>query len=161
MTRLFIGVAALLLAGCSDVDQAEPPTPIEEPASAPAPATAAAPAKTFPANAAITEAGELVGEYRVAGVNGRDIDLPHGITARINPASIHVTSDCVNVAWSWFLEGTRLVTERVPVEGCGRGFLPEEEAIVTAVDSADKASRTPANGLEFSGGGHSVLLFGQ
>ena len=49
----------------------------------------------------------------------------------------------------------------LPRESCGRELLPEEEAIVTAFNSADDIGRTPAGGIEFVGDGHSVLLFSQ
>jgi hypothetical protein len=110
---------------------------------------------------AITDAALLVGEYRVAGVGGQDIDLPYGITASISDAGIHVVSDCVNLSWSWSLEGARLVTERVAVEGCARGLVPEEEAVAAAFDGSTGVARTPSNGIEFTGENGSVLLFSQ
>jgi len=67
----------------------------------------------------------------------------------------------VNLAWNWFFENDRLTTERIPVEGCGRALLPEEEAIGTAFDGATHVGRTPANGIEFGGENGSILLFGQ
>jgi hypothetical protein len=159
-----IGFAALLLAGCSERDQAAPPSPLEEPASPPA-ATAQTPvaATERPAgNVAVTKAGELVGEYRVAGVNGREIDLPYGLAASLNEVGIMIEADCLVLSWVYFFEGSRLVTEQLfPRASCGRRLLPEEEAIVTALNGANKVSRTATNGLEFSGGGHSVLLFSQ
>jgi hypothetical protein len=44
---------------------------------------------------------------------------------------------------------------------CRRALLPEEDAIAAAFDNAGMVRRTPANGIEFTGGGHSVLLFSQ
>jgi hypothetical protein len=161
----FIPLAALLLAGCSEAERAEPPTPVEEPASGPATAVetpAAAPGAAPAASTAVTEVEQLVGEYRIAGVGGRDIDLAHGITARIDDTGIIVESDCVKLSWVWFFEGTRLVTEQLfPRESCGRKLLPEEEAIVAAFNGATQVGRTPANGIEFSGENGAVLLFGQ
>lgn len=106
-------------------------------------------------------AAELAGEYRVAGVDGSDIDLPHAVTASISADRIHLVSDCVNLAWAYTLEGAALTTERVPVESCARGFEPTELALLAAFDVVDSVRRTPANAVEFSGGGHSVILFGQ
>ena len=160
-----VPLAALLLVGCSETDQAEPPTPTERPASPPATAAdtpTAAPSETPAASIAISKVEDLVGEYRVAGVDGLEIDLPHGITARIDDTGIIVTSGCVKLSWVWFFEGNSLVTEQLfPRESCGRELLPEEEAIVTAFNSADDIGRTPAGGIEFVGDGHSVLLFSQ
>ena len=109
----------------------------------------------------LAASAELVGEYRVAGVDGSDIDLPHGITASISADRIHLVSDCVNMAWSYTLADGRLATEQAPAEGCARGFEPAEQALLAAFDVADTVRRTPANALEFSGGGHSVTLFSQ
>lgn len=118
----------------------------------------APPAATSPA---IASAAELAGEYRVAGIDGADINLPHAITAAIDGERIHVTSDCVNLAWSYRFEGERLVTEQVPVESCARGLVPSEQGLLAALDIADAVRRTPANAVEISGGGHAVTLFTQ
>ncbi len=110
---------------------------------------------------AISSATEIAGEYRVAGVDGSDIDLPHAVTASIDAQRIHLVSDCVNLAWSYTLGDGVLATETAPVEGCARGLDPTEQALLAAFDVADTVRRTPANALEFSGGGHSVTLFSQ
>ena len=149
--KQIVWIAVLALAACR---------PSEEPA---APETAAAndaPAIAEPSSS-IASTEHLAGEYRIAGVDRREIELPYGITASITADRIHVTADCVNLAWNYRFEGAALGTERAPVEGCGRGLSSEEEAIVMAFDSAREVSRTSANGMEFSGGGHSVLLFSQ
>jgi hypothetical protein len=151
-------LVALALAAC----EGEAQRPAEEPqarasSSAPAPNTSTGASDTI----VITDSAALAGEYRVAGAGDRDIDLPHGITARISEEGVHVVSDCVNLSWSWVFEGARLATERVPVESCARSLLPEEEAIVEAFDGATGVRRTPANGIEFTGENGSVLLFGQ
>ena len=112
------------------------------------PDTAAAPAPV-----------DLAGEYRVAGVDGADIDLPHGITASITADRIDLQSDCIRMAWSYTRDGAALSTATQPVPSCRRALLPPEQAISEAFTAADSVSRTPANGLEFAGGGRSVLLF--
>jgi hypothetical protein len=40
-------------------------------------------------------------------------------------------------------------------------LLPEERALSEAIEAADVVRRTPANGIELSGSGRSVTLFGQ
>ena len=144
-------VPLLLLVGCSR--EAQPTAP-------PSPAPTATESPAGPSNA-ITSAGRLTGEYRVAGVNGDDIDLPYGITASISRSRIHVVADCVNVAWNYIFQGDMLVTERAPVEGCARGLTKKEDAIVDAFDAATTVSVTEANGVEFTGDGHTVVLFAQ
>lgn len=154
---------AVVLCGC----EASAPEPkYEAPRSSTsdtvAPPTASPSAPSRPSSVPITEVENLIGEYRIAGVDERDIDLPHGITARISDVAIIVEADCLVLSWSYFFEGTSLVTEQLFArDSCGRKLLPEEQAIVTAFNSANDVGRTPANGIEFSGGGHSVLLFSQ
>ena len=53
------------------------------------------------------------------------------------------------------------MTEQAPVASCRRALLPEERTLAEAMEAADVVRRTPANGIEFSGSGHSLLLFGQ
>ena len=122
---------------------------------------AVTPAGDVPAANLIASAESLAGEYRIASVGGADIDLPHGISAEITTDRIAVTSDCIRLAWSYRFENGVLATERVPISSCRRALLPEEEGIASAFDKAGMVRRTPANGIEFAGGGRSVLLFSQ
>lgn len=130
--------------------------------------TAASPVASSPASAPrVTRTPSaaapilLAGEYRVAGVDGRDIDQPYAITASITPARIHVTADCLNFGWTYTLAGDSIATERLAVESCGRGPTPAEEAVVAAVDAAARIARTPANGVELVGQGRRLTLFSQ
>lgn len=104
---------------------------------------------------------ELAGEYRVAGVDGGEIDLPHGITATITADRIDVQSDCIRFAWSYTQDGRALTTQMQPVPSCRRALLPAEQAISDAFSAATRVARTPENGLDFTGGGRNVLLFSQ
>jgi len=155
--------AAGFLAACQAAEQ--PPAPAaavpaeRAPADVPSPA---APAVVPSApGAQVLAAERLVGGYRVAGADGREIDLPYGITASISSERIHLTADCVNLEWSYRLERGRLSTRRAPSESCARGLTPVEAAVVQAFDGATMVTLTRANGLEFAGGGHSVTLFSQ
>lgn len=109
----------------------------------------------------IASAEALTGEYRVAGINGADVNLPHGISAAITDERIDIQSDCIRFAWTYRFENQLLVTESAPVASCRRALLPEEQALAAAVEAADVVRRTPANGIEMSGGGRSLTLFGQ
>lgn len=109
----------------------------------------------------IASAEALAGEYRVAGVDGEDVNLPHGITASITGERIDVQSDCVRFAWTYRFEDRLLVTEQAPVASCRRALLPLEQALTEAVEAADIVRRTPANGVELSGSGRSVTMFSQ
>ena len=89
------------------------------------------------------------------------MNLPHGITASITDNRIEVQSDCIRFAWSYRFEDRLLATEQAPVASCRRALIAEERALSEAVEAADVVRRTPANGMELSGGGRSVALFGQ
>ena len=116
-----------------------------------------------PAQTAATQLAppSLAGEWRVAGVGGKQIDLPHAISASISANRIKVSSQCVKMEWSYRFEGPRLVTEPIPIIVCDRGRFPEELAIEAALDAATRVSRTPGNGVEIASGVGSVLLFSQ
>ena len=101
------------------------------------------------------------GEFRLAGVDGNDVSLPHAITASIGNDSIEIVSGCIRFAWSHRLDGERLVTERMPAAACRRSLLPEESAIATIFGRLETVQRTPGNGYRLSGGGHSLTLHSQ
>ncbi|MGB5777681.1 MAG: hypothetical protein WBH10_01250 [Allopontixanthobacter sediminis] len=113
------------------------------------------------ADGVIIAPAALTGEYRLAGVDGRDINLSHGISASISEHEIEVLSQCIRFKWTYALADGVLATERTPSMSCRRALLPEEEAISRAFDDAVQVRRTPANGIEFSGEGHTVTLFSQ
>ena len=114
-----------------------------------------------PSSAGVTERIDLPGEYRIAGVDGVDIDLPHGISAIVSASRIDVHSGCIRFAWSYSYDGQVLTTTSEPVASCRRALLPEEQALSAAIDAATAVARTPANGIELSGAGRSVILFSQ
>jgi len=153
MTALFLALAAgvAMLAGCDA--SADPP------ANAAAPAASVAPAAQ-PGDR-IVSAAQLVGEYRVAGVDDASLDLPYGVSASVYADRIHVVADCLNFGWEYSFEGAALVTERVAVESCGRGLTPQEAALVAVFDAANEVSRNRANGIDLRGEGHLVTLFSQ
>lgn len=157
-------LAAALLAACSP--QAPSPPPAEEPITTPEPSAAAADGST-----PITAVGELIGEYRVAGIDGQPLDAPIGIAVSIDGPMLSFEPTCAGFVWSLEFVGGRLVTTRFgearaepqvpPPPVCAVAVPPEHRALAAAFDAAERVSRTPANGIEFTGGGHSVLLFGQ
>ena len=164
-------VAALLMlaaAACSP-ENAAPDDPAKPQASA-VPAANGSSAYDAPAATQITSqrepaelipARELIGEWRVAGVDGQAIDLPYGITASITGDRIHIVADCINLAWTYAAESGTIETERVPVESCGRGMTTQEEAIVAAIDSATGFGRIPPNAVEIFTTGRRVTLYSQ
>ena len=158
--------AALILLGtvsCTPAAEApEEPAGVTAPAAEPTTAQASAAPEIAPREpATLVPASELVGEWRVAGVDGQPIDLPYGVTASITADRIHVVADCINLAWSFAAESGTIETRRVPVEGCGRGLAPQEEALVAAIDAATGFGRTPSNAMEIFTSRHRVTLFSQ
>lgn len=133
------------LAACAPV-ATDPPAPGNNPAVA---------------DGVIMAPAALVGEYRVAGVDGQDINLSHGVSASISEQEIEILSQCIRFKWTYTLSNGVLAAAQTPVMSCRRALLPDEEAISRAFDQAVQVRRTPANGIEFSGEGHTVTLFSQ
>lgn len=102
-----------------------------------------------------------IGEYRVAGTDGREVDLPHAITVSIGPDTIRYVSQCVTGTWTYRFEGDTLTTKPIVEAVCDRGRYPEEEALDAVFAAPGSIRGTPANGIEIAGGGHRVTLFSQ
>ncbi len=153
-------LAAFLLAGCGSGDDEPTRAPGQE---AGPPPVAGAPADAAPFDPAPSPTAQsLAGEYRVAGIDGEDLDAPIGIAVSISPTTIEL-EPCAGFAWTYTYTGRRLETARIPVSG-DEPTCRVEPAITRAglaLAEATRVTRTAANGLEFRGGGRSVLLFSQ
>ncbi|WP_170003508.1 hypothetical protein [Pseudopontixanthobacter vadosimaris] len=101
------------------------------------------------------------GEYRLAGVDGTSVDLPHAITVSISEDTIALASQCISPRWTYAYAGQRLTTRSIPGPICERGRYPAEEAAIAVLDSPDTIRQTPANGWHLTGGGHGITLFSQ
>lgn len=113
----------------------------------------------------ITPIGSLVGEYRVAGINGAPIETSFGLALSATESRMTFGDFCGGYAWDYRLEGTRIETARVasPDEAC-LAMVSTHRSIfdfVEAIDAVTQASRTPSNGIELSGAGRSVTLYSQ
>ncbi len=104
----------------------------------------------------------LVGEYRVAGIDGEAIDQSFAMTLSINESVIDLAS-CGGLRWNYTYSDGHLQTRKdalVSPEFLCR--LPREYSLADeAISSAERVTRTPANGIELSGGGHSITLYSQ
>lgn len=150
-------VPAFLLAGCAaNPDNSPDRIPDDGPQEAAEPGS---PTPDAPGDLN-TDPAALVGEYRVAGAGGREIDLPHAITASISSDTIDIVSECVRMRWTYRLEPT-LLTERQAVASCRRGLMPEEVAVEAALAAGGPIRRTPQNGIQIGMGQTSVTLFSQ
>ncbi len=151
-------LAALALAGCGErakapvvadsqaSDSSDPLAPAERPEPPPTNAPAS-----------------LVGEWRVAGINGQPLDALIGLTVSIDDKSISIEPPCAAFVWNYrYTKGSLEFLprpEKKPPPGCT--VAPQHTALDRAISAATQVDRTPANGVELSGGGQSVLLFSQ
>lgn len=145
---LALALAALLAGACEQ----------ERPASPSAPTGTPAPPATPRADAPAT----LVGEWRVAGIDGQPIDAPIGIALTIDAQVIGFDPRCAGFTWDYtYSAGTLEAIRRNPTAICAIGYDPVLDRLADALDRVTIVRRTAANGIELSGGGRSVTLFSQ
>jgi hypothetical protein len=168
-----IGRASLLaalafagLAGCNDsISAPGEPEPSDNSSSERA-VSPAVPPPPLPAPETI------VGEYRVAGIDGTALNVDFGIAVSITPDTISYEPSCLGFEWTYDWDGTDLRTQRLqrgdpPAPGeppppvCAVRVDQEYRALGEAIDAARSVGRTPENGLKFSGGDRSAVLFSQ
>ncbi|MGB7417955.1 MAG: hypothetical protein WA918_02130 [Erythrobacter sp.] len=102
-----------------------------------------------------------VGQYRLAGVDGRAINLPHAISLSVTESEIRLSSQCVRPRWQYRQNGRDMVTTPIPIPICERARYPEEDAAIAVLDDITAVRRTPENGWQLEGGGHSIAVFSQ
>ena len=164
MRKSIAPLAALALAACQPGADDEPTKVAAEEPAPPAGAPVATPTpEPAPPGAERPERQQLLppGEYRVAGADGADIDLGHGISLSVSEDTIALASQCVTPRWTYRHVDGRLRTEAIVEPICDRGRYPAEEAIIAVLDDPRQVTRTPANGIHIEGGGHSMTLFSQ
>jgi len=116
---------------------------------------------------------DLIGEYRVAGIDGLPIEGNMGIALSITDGRLSFEPVCLGFVWqaSVPLPGM-LQLERDPAYGlqsaadgsmdsCQPRVTPAFGELASALDQVDNVKRTAENGVELSGAGRSVLLFTQ
>jgi len=116
---------------------------------------------------------DLVGEYRVAGIDGMPLDGNMGIALSISESRISFEPECLGFVWRAGVPLPGLLqVERDPTYGsqrtpggslvsCQPSVTPEFGELASALDQVDRVTRTEENGIELSGSGRSVLLFTQ
>jgi len=156
-----MAILAVLVAACAP--RASLPT------EGVAPQVSTIPAATSPALAPVAS---LAGEWRVAGLDGAEIAGPVGIALRADSRDVWWEPRCAGYVRSYSIEGTRFATGphigfkpprpgELPPPVCLIAPPPQMGAIFDALTAAIIISRTPNNGVELRGGGHSLLLFSQ
>ncbi|TMM46584.1 hypothetical protein [Qipengyuania marisflavi] len=140
-------LATMLASGC------DAPQQNSSPAAAPDPLTAQAPAV------------DLTGEWRVAGIDGAELDGAYGIALSADDGHIWWEPGCAGQGRLFAISGNEFHRIASPDTGpqmvCDIGFPDELAQIWRAIDAADTIERTAQNGVLITGGGHSLLLFSQ
>ncbi|MFU7527345.1 hypothetical protein ACM64M_02320 [Qipengyuania sp. ASV99] len=117
----------------------------------------------------------LTGEYRVAAIDGQEVGGGIGIALTVTDSMIWFDPRCAGFSWTYAYSGGALTMERPErsrFEGgpyvasrmrptCRIAVHPEQQRLAAALDAAARAQKVPSNGIELSGGGHSVTLYAQ
>ena len=126
---------------------------------------ACVPAAAPDAASGLTPVSSLVGEYRVAAIDGAALDVPFGLALSIAPDRIVFEGPCKGYAWRYRLKGQALSTTRTasPDPACLATARIHHLVfdLATAVDGATSAGRDGSNAVILSGGGHQVTLYSQ
>jgi hypothetical protein len=112
----------------------------------------------------------LAGEWRVAGIDGAEFNEPYGLALSANEQELWWEPRCARIVRSYRIAGTAIKfgppldappPGAMPPPVCAIAPPPRIAEVTRALDAATTVGRTAANGVEISGGGHSVLLFSQ
>lgn len=107
----------------------------------------------------------LAGEYRVAGIDGKPLDLPYGLALSISPQRIVFEAPCNGYAWTYRLEGKRLILDQTarPDAACLATARIHHSVfdLAEAIGAATHVGRDSSNAVILAGGGHSVTLYSQ
>ncbi len=112
----------------------------------------------------------LAGEWRVAGIDGAEFNEPYGLALSGDAQELWWAPRCARFVRSYRIEGTSVSFHQVldepkpgavPPPVCTIAPPPRIADVTRALDAATTIGRTPGNGIEISGGGHSVTLFSQ
>lgn len=141
------------VAASADEAGAADPAPTVTAAPPPPPASTLAPVET------------LTGEWRVAGIDGAQFDEPYGLALSGDDSSLWWAPRCARQERRYVIKGQDIRFAPPPEMPGSPACLPGLPArladVLRALDAASRVGRTSSNGIEISGGGHSVLLFSQ
>lgn len=159
-------LAAALLAACTA------PAPPADKAPSATPSTDAKPPAP-PASTGLLAPTTLAGEWKIVAIDGQDFNEPYGLALSANASEVWWEPRCAGMVRGYTIEGPAIRIGRAPSLGpppapgtppppvCAIGLPPRLPDAVRALDAATAIRRTPSNGVELSGGGHSLLLFSQ
>ncbi|MFA7586753.1 MAG: hypothetical protein WCY11_11260, partial [Novosphingobium sp.] len=161
-------LVVLALAGCGSERREEAPAAPAPRGATPSPAVPASAPPQLPAPAT------LAGEWRVAGIDGKPFNETYGLALSANDREVWWEPRCAGMARGYAIEGNGIrfgwAASRGPQPQPGKstetavceiGLPPRLADVMRALDAGRTVVVTPSNGVEISGGGHSVLLFSQ
>jgi hypothetical protein len=104
---------------------------------------------------------DLAGEWRVAKLDGEEINKRYRFALSANPEEIWWEPSCASQGRKYTIRGSRFDTEPDGTSGevCDIGFPEELPRIWSAMDAADTIEKTGKNGIPLSGNGRSVILY--
>jgi len=162
------GLLVLMVAGLAGCQQrAEAPTPAPSTAVSPRVSPSVAPSPP------LSPVASLLGEWRVAGIDGQSLDEPYGLALTGADDELWWEPRCAGMARSYRIDGPAIAFEPVKINGsppapgsppppvCTIAVPLRLADVARALDAATFVGRTSANGVLISGGGRSVLLFSQ
>jgi hypothetical protein len=163
----------LALGACGGGPDSPPepePTTVAESSGRPVPAEQDA--VVPPGSRPLSAVGDLLGEYRVAGIDGTEVQGDIGIALSIDGTRLSYEPICAGFVWDIKPEGSGLRFERAKGFGpeqqpdgssmaCAVAVSPEQRRLAEAIDAARHAWRTPSNGILLEGSRRSVLMFSQ
>jgi hypothetical protein len=114
----------------------------------------------------------LAGEWRVAGIDGRELNETYGLALSANERTVFWEPRCAGMVRGYRIQGGAIafgpnpdLPPRRPGDPpqavCAIGLPPRLREVFEALDSATTIERTAANGVLIAGRGRSVLLFSQ
>ena len=107
---------------------------------------------------------DLVGAWRVAGIDGAPLDASYAIALVADETNIWWQPECALQYREYSISGSRFTAptrSNANLEVCDIGYPPELEQVWSALEAADTIERTPENGVLIHGNERSLLLFSQ
>jgi hypothetical protein len=131
---------------------------------------ASSPTATQPPKPALAPVTSLSGAWRVAGIDGSSFNESYGLALTGDQDKLWWEPRCAGMARGYRIDGsslsfTSLHPPRPPGAPtppvCTIGLPPRLDEVFRALDAATSITRTPENGIQISGGRHSLTLFSQ
>jgi hypothetical protein len=107
---------------------------------------------------------DMAGEWRVAELDGQELNKPHAIALSADHEQIWWEPECALQYRDYTIHGSRFRAkpeDQSRREVCDIGLPEELPRVWSALDAADTIDRTGANGVRISGEGRSITLYSQ